>query len=104
LTLNDFRRRLGEGLAGQLLNDLSNEVIPGQTTGHVAVAKVLVSLIAQELATVWQGPVTAAEADDLTKQFGPSLNDALLAIESGDESRAAKSAEALARAYLSWVK
>jgi len=66
--------------------------------------RVLVALVAAELATVWHGPVTSEQARDLTKRFGHPLSDALLAIESGDQSTVAKTADALAGAYLSWVK
>jgi hypothetical protein len=101
LTLSALRQQLRQGLAGHVLNDLSTAVMDRQSAGQLAVVRALVSLVATELATIWEGAVEAAKANDLTKRFGPPLDDALAAIESGNAMAAASAAEALARAYLS---
>lgn len=104
MNLTDLRRKLGNGLAGQVLDQLSEAAIQGPASGKVAVARVLVSLVARELAAIWEGPVTAAQAGDLTNRFAPSLRDAVAAIEAQDETGATTAADALAQAYLSWLR
>ena len=99
MTLSELRLRLEAGLAGHVLSDLAQEVVTGPADEE-SVARVLVSLVAKELASLWEGPVTASEANDLTRRFGQPLRDVLLAIESGRAS--APATDALARAYLAW--
>jgi hypothetical protein len=103
LTLSALRQQLKQGLAGHVLDDLSTAVMDRQSAGQLAVVRTLVSLVASELATIWDGPVEAEKANDLTRRFGTPLDDALAAIESGNAAAAASAAENLARAYLSWV-
>jgi len=99
LTLSELRVRLEAGLAGHVLSDLAREVVTGPAD-EWSVARVLVSLIAKDLASLWEGPVTTAQANDVTGRFGQPLRDVLLAIESGTPSIPAT--DLLARRYLAW--
>ena len=101
MTLSELRGRLEQGLAGHLLEELAKSVIQGPAD-ELSGPRVILSFVARELASVWEGPVTLAEASEITRRFGSPLKKALLAIESKNESEALRSTEELARVYLTW--
>ena len=103
MNLEDFRTRLEQGLAGELLADLSNAIIQHKNSKSLAVPAVLASLVASVLADEWRGPVPAQGAQLLTRRFSPAFNQMIDALDSDDKSLANRSSEALASAYLAWL-
>jgi hypothetical protein len=101
-TLGELRRRLRDGLAGNVLEDLADAVVEGKPDS-LAFARVLLSLVARDLASTWEGPVSSVQANALTTRFGPLFTDMLLALESGDEPAVRLAADSLAIAYMGWL-